>query len=145
MHASRKIEEDEEGEKNPTGRTLFTNVKHSAHIKMPTLAYTIESMTIYPEKFLQIETSHIVWDKEAVDISADQAIAATRSGGKNGGAKEASNEIKNFLRTMLAEGKGSCKQTDMAEQARALGYSDKELRTARENLGIIFEAARFWP
>ena len=78
-----EVEVDEDtGEKTPTGRILFTNVKYSAHRKMPTLAYKIESAIINPEPFVQIETSRVVWDKEAVDISAEQAIAAAKSNGK---------------------------------------------------------------
>ena len=135
-----EIEVDEElGEKNPTGRILFTNVKHSAHRKMLTLAYKIESTMICPEPFLQIETSCVVWEKEAVNISADQAVAAARSVAKAvAKEEEASSEVMGFLATMLdAGGVGWCKQTDIAAQAKALGFSDKELRTARKKYGII--------
>jgi AAA domain len=129
-----EIEEDEDGEKYPTGRILFTNVKHNAHRKMPTLAFRIESHFIYPEPFHPIESSYVVWDDEPVDISADQAVAAARGKAKK---EEASVEVKAFLCTMLDAGGGSCKQTDVAEQAEALGYSDKELRTAREKCHIV--------
>jgi hypothetical protein len=123
-----EFEEDEDGEKTTTGRILFTNVKHSAHSKMPTLAYEIEKTVIE-----QIETVRIVWEKEAVDISAEQAIAATR-----GRAKEetASNEIVDFLRRMVQGNGGWCKVIEIREQAKTLGYSDKELRTAREKLRV---------
>jgi RecA-family ATPase len=131
-------ENEETGEKTPTGRILFTHVKHNPHVKMSTLAYKIESITIYPEPYLQIETSRVVWEKEAVNISAEQAIAAARSNAK-GKAKEeeASGEVVNFLRMMLDAGGGCCKQTEIALQAKALGFSDKEVRTAREKLAIV--------
>jgi AAA domain/Bifunctional DNA primase/polymerase, N-terminal len=135
-----EIEEDEDGENYPTGRILFTNVKHNAHRKMPTLAFRIESHFIYPEPFLPIESSYVVWEKEAVDISADQAVAAARGKAKR---EEASSEIVEFLRMMLDAGGGSCKQTDVAEQAKALGYSDKELRTARKKAHIVSKKEGF--
>jgi AAA domain/Bifunctional DNA primase/polymerase, N-terminal len=133
-------EEDEEGsgEKTPTGRILFTNVKYSAHRKMPTLAYKIETTYIHPEPFLQIETSRVVWEKEAVDISAEQAIAAMRSIAKaKAKEEEAASEVVDFLRSMIDAGGGWCKQTEIAAQAKALGFSDKELRTARKKLVVI--------
>jgi hypothetical protein len=137
-----EIEVDEDGEKNPTGRILFTNVKHNAHRKMPTLAFRIESHFIYPEPFLPIESSCVVWEKEAVTISADQAMAAARGGAK-AKSEEASSEIVEFLRMMLDAGGGSCKQTDIAEQAEALGYSDKEMRTARKKAHIVSKKEGF--
>jgi hypothetical protein len=134
-----EFENDEEmGEKHSTGRILFTNVKHSSHLKMLTLAYKIESTTIYPEPFLQINIARVVWEKEAVNISADQAVAASRSVAKAvAKEEEASSEVMDFLRMMLDAGGGWCKQADIAAQAKALGFSDKELRTARKKSGII--------
>jgi AAA domain len=134
-----EFEEDEElGEKHPTGRMLFTNVKYNAHRKMLTLAYKIEETIIYPDPFLPITTARVVWEKEAVDISADQAVAATRSVAKAAAREEeASSELMDMLRMMLDAGGGWCKQTDIAAQAKALGFSDKELRTARKKYRII--------
>jgi AAA domain len=135
-----EFEEDEEtGEKHPTGRKLFANVKHNAHRQMLTLAYKIEELIIYPERFLQIKTAHVVWEKEAVDISADQAIAATRSVAKAAKEEEPASELMDLLRTMLDAGGGWCKQTDIAKQAKALGYSDRELATARKKSGIVWK------
>ena len=134
-----EFEEDERRRKKlRLGAILFTNVKHSATVKMPTLAYKIESVTIYPEPFMQIETSRVVWEKEAVNISAEQAIAAARkqceSGGERGRAQRA--RSCDFLRSDARRGGGWCKQTEIAAQAKALGFSDKELRTARKKLVI---------
>jgi putative DNA primase/helicase len=134
-----EFETDEEtGEKTSTGRILYTNVKYSAHRKMPTLAYKIETAYINPEPFLDIETSRIVWEKEAVNISADQAVAAARSIAKAKAKEEkASSEVVDFLRGMLDANGGWCKQTEIAAQAKALGFSDKELRTARKYLTVV--------
>jgi putative DNA primase/helicase len=131
-------EDDEGGEKTPTGRILFTNVKYSEHTKMPTLAYKIESIIIYPEPFLQIETSCVVWDKESVNISAEEAIAATKNVAKAKEKEEgAASEVVDFLRSMIDVAGGWCKQTEIAAQAKALGFTDKELRTARKHLCIV--------
>jgi len=102
---------------------------------MPTLAYKIESRTIYPEPYQQIQTSRVVWEKEAVNVSAEQAIAAARSNAKGAAKEEAvPNEVVDFLRTMVQGSGGWCKVTEIAAQAKALGFSDKELRTARRKL-----------
>jgi putative DNA primase/helicase len=134
-----EFEEDEEtGEKTPTGRILFTNVKHNSYLKMPTLAYKIESVNIYPEPYLQIETSRVVWDKEVVNISAEQAIAAAKSNAKAVEKKEkAASEVVDFLRNIIDAGDGWCKYAEIAKQAEALGYSKSELRTAREHLEVV--------
>jgi hypothetical protein len=49
---------------------------------MPTLAYTIEVINIEPEPFVQIETTRVVWDKDVVNISADQAVAFASERGR---------------------------------------------------------------
>jgi hypothetical protein len=123
-----ELEENEDGEKTATGRILFTNVKHSAHSKMPTLAYEIEKTVIE-----QIETVRVVWGEESVNISAEEAIAATRGGAK---AETASNEVVDFLRTMITGNGGWCKVTEITAHAKVLGYSDKQLRIAREKLRV---------
>jgi putative DNA primase/helicase len=140
-HASfEEIEVDEEtGEKTPTGRFLFTNVKYSAHRKMPTLAYKIEEFYITPEPFVQINTTRVVWEKEAVNTSAEQAIAVARSIAKGKATETASSDVMNFLRMMLDNNGGWCKQTEIAAQGKALGFSDKELRTARDKLAIVLK------
>jgi len=48
-----------------------------------------------------------------------------------------------LIRMMLDEGKGWCKQTEIAAQAKALGYSDKELRTARKKFDIVSKKESF--
>jgi putative DNA primase/helicase len=135
-----ELEQDEGGgEPTPTGRMLFTHVKHSGSRKMPTLAYRIEVANVMPDDdpFMQIETTRVVWDKEAVNISADQAVASALNSKKaKAKEEEPASEVVDFLRSMLDAGKGWCKQTEVAAQAKALGFSDKELRTARKKLAV---------
>jgi hypothetical protein len=127
--------DEETGEKSSTGRYLFTHVKHSGSRKMPTLAYVIEVVVLQPEA---IETTRIVWEKESVNISADQAAAITRGSEKAKGKEDdVSSELCKLIMSMIDAGKGWCKQTEIAAQAKALGYSGKELRTARKKLGLV--------
>jgi hypothetical protein len=51
--------------------------------------------------------------------------------------EEASGEVVDFLRMMLDTGGGWGKQKEIAAQGKALGFSDKEMRTARKKLAII--------
>jgi hypothetical protein len=120
-----EMNEDEEGNKTPTGRVLFTNPKNNAHKRMPTLAFQIESTTIVADG-LPIETSHVVFDGKAVDISADEAVAAGKPKKRNTEREEASDRVVEFLRD----------QKEIVTQALALGYSRSQLRTAREKLYV---------
>jgi hypothetical protein len=133
-----ELEQDEDGgEQTPTGRTLFTHVKHSGSRKMPTLAYKIEVVYIQPEPFVQIETTRVVWEKGAVNISADQAAVAGNGKGKaKAKEEEPASELMDCVRSMVDAGHGWCKQAEIASQAKALGYSDKELRTVRKRLAL---------
>jgi hypothetical protein len=66
-----EIEEDEDGNREPTGRTLFTNPKNNPHKMMPTLAYTIGELVVGqdPQTAETIAAPRVIWDDEAVDIS----------------------------------------------------------------------------
>jgi putative DNA primase/helicase len=129
-----ETEEDEEGNKTPTGRVLFTNAKYNAYKKMPTLAFKIESTQVVPEPGVVIETSGVVFDSEAVEISADEAIAAAKPKRKTSEREDESYRIVNWLRDMLKD--GPREQTEIVKQGSALGYSRSQLRTAREKLHI---------
>jgi hypothetical protein len=121
------IEEMEEGEK--TGRVLFTNPKCNPHKRMPTLAFKVESTFVVTDEGLQIETSRVEWEKEVVNIDADEAVAATKRG------KDSSKPVVTFLQATLRE--GPRKKTEIEKMAKALGFTDKQLRIAQERLGII--------
>jgi hypothetical protein len=124
-----EMDEDEEGERTPTGRVLFTNVRNTTNKElMPTLAYRKEEVMVDPF----ISAPHVVWDKTAVDITADAAIAAAF--GKKGDMQP---KVQAFLRELLMDGKGSVvPQKDIEEAAEKKGFTDKQLRTAKEKLHI---------
>jgi putative DNA primase/helicase len=133
-------EEEDGGGKRPTGRVLFTNPKNNAHKKMPTLAFQIESATVVAEPGVMIETSRVVFDGESIDISADEAVAASKPK-RNAAREEASGRVVEFLRDMLKD--GPREQKEIVDQGLALGYSKRQLRTAREKLGVTAKKTGF--
>jgi hypothetical protein len=61
------------GERVPTGRVLFTNVRNAAHSFMPTLVYRKEEFTVSTEPY--ITAPRLIWEG-TVNITAEAAIAA---------------------------------------------------------------------
>ena len=120
-----EMDEDEHGNRLPTGRSLFTNPKNNVSRKMSTLAYRII------EKPLDggIKAACISWE-EIVDITADQAVAATVIS-KNKGASNAGM----LLSDMLANGPVSVKLIE--ERATERGLSKEQLKHAKQKLGIV--------
>jgi putative DNA primase/helicase len=131
-----EIEVDEETrEKSPTGRLLFCDVKNNAARKGATLAYQIKEVTVSGSNpFDLITAPRIVWEKDAVNISADDALAAHAGSGR-GRKSDEQIEAQKFLREMLKDG-ARVAQKVIIEEATARGFSTKQLRTAREALGI---------
>jgi DNA polymerase bacteriophage-type len=132
-----EINEDEHGNKLPTGRSLFTNPKNNVSRKMSTLAYRVG------EKQLAggITAAYVTWE-EIVDITADQAIAAATPS-KN---KDASG-IQAFLFTILTNGPVAVKLIE--ERAGAHGFSKDQLKRAKQKLEIVafrvkFDGGWFW-
>jgi putative DNA primase/helicase len=121
------IEEIDEDQK-PTGRVLFTNAKNNAHATMPTLAYKVQTIVVGqdPETRENIVPPYVVWSKEPVRITSDQAVAASQaSGGRPGKLDEA----KEFLEIVLANGPVPVKE--IVEQAKAHGLSRDQLNRAK--------------
>ena len=71
----------------------------------------------------------IEWEHLPVDMSADQALAA-----KDRRRRQPDNPVINFLREFLSPGPRQAKGA--SEAALAQGYSSKQLRTARETIGV---------
>jgi DNA polymerase len=134
-----EISEDEHGNKLPTGRSLFTNPKNNVSRKMSTLAYRVI------EKPLDdgIKAACVTWE-EMVDITADQAIAATAP---NKNRDKSGAQV--FLFTILANGPVAIKLIE--ERARVHGFSKEQLKYAKEKLEIVafrekgkFDGGWFW-
>jgi hypothetical protein len=69
----------------------------------------------------------VVWDHEPITITADQALAAA--------AKRRTSGAIDFLEQVLSD--GPVDQTEIVRLGKEAGYSEKNLRTAREKLGVI--------
>jgi putative DNA primase/helicase len=118
-----------------TGRMLYTNPKYSVHAPMPTLAYRMAPSTVGldPTTGNPIISSHVVWEKEPVQLTADQALAATARKGKqeDRGAKAAAER---FLRETLANGPMAMNEVIDAGKAHCIAL--RTLERAKVDLGI---------
>jgi DNA polymerase I-like protein with 3'-5' exonuclease and polymerase domains len=134
--AIEEVEEDEH--RSPTGRSLFTNPKNNLSRKMPTLAYRIA------EKELDggIKAAHVIWE-DIVDITADQAIAASTP------AKKSKTEnVVEFLLDILASSRVPFEIIE--QRGIAHGFSKRQLDYAKQKIDIVtfkekaFQGRWFW-
>jgi putative DNA primase/helicase len=118
-----EVDEDEHGNRVPTGRSLFTNPKNNVSRKMSTLAYRII------EKSLDngIKAPCIVWE-EIVDITADQAVVAATM------TKNKRSDAAIFLADILANGPVLTKLIE--DRATEHGLSKDQLKRAKQKLNI---------
>jgi putative DNA primase/helicase len=125
----------ETGENQPTGRVLFTHTKHNPSLQMPTLAYRIVGGIAVGrdgECGEPISSSRVVWEKEPVEITADQAAAAASGDGKKINPQS---EVRDFLSRLLADGKPVA-ANEVMEEMEQLGFTKKQVRTAAGGLGV---------
>ena len=125
-----EMEENENGQREATGRALFANPKNNPHVKMPTIAYRIEPVVVGTDQHTgaPIETSGIVWE-EAVDVTADQALAAAVP------SKDKQSGAVTFLLDILAN--GPVPKNVIEERAKARGLSDDQLRRAKAKMNAV--------
>jgi putative DNA primase/helicase len=130
------IEEVEEDD-SKSGRILFTHAKHNPSVRMPTLAYRVVEATIGQdeESRLPITAPHVVWEKDSVDITADEAVRAAAGVGNQRGKQEA---VQAFLREALKGGEPVPAKGIIAEATKQ-GFTYEQLRTARLKLGVVAE------
>ena len=113
---------------------LFTCPKPNHSSPVPTLAYQIEEVLIGwdAKREREIKAPRIVWDREPVDITADEAIAANKvTLGDNRKAKAA--PVREFVRDILTA--GPVLQKVVVERGAAKGFSLDQLRRARDHIG----------
>jgi hypothetical protein len=122
--AIEEVDEDEHGNRVPTGRSLFTNPKNNVSRKMPTLAYRV-----VPAQAGDIPITKIVWE-EIVDITADQAVAAATPSK----SKDHSGPVV-FLLNILAN--GPVPRKIIEERAAACGFSKDQLDRAKRKIGGV--------
>jgi hypothetical protein len=94
---------------------------------MPTLAYRVEEIVVGqdPTTGSTIAAPHVVWDREAVEISADEAVA--------GGAEQPKAILK-FLTAVLAS--GPVPSATIYQQGKTKGFSEDQLKRAKEKLKV---------
>jgi putative DNA primase/helicase len=137
------IEEiDDEGRK--TGRQLVTMVKTNLGPKMPTLAYRLAQIKVGEDHRdrRDILGSYVVWEKDFVDVTADQALAAASGKGKNAEPTQR-DEVIEFLKIMF-DTRSKIEVQELEREARAAGVlraglsisDSKPFRAAKDALGI---------
>jgi putative DNA primase/helicase len=120
-----EVDTDENGQRKPTGRTLFCSAKYNViGRRTPAVAYRIEEFWATPE----IKTTRVVWEDE-IDVTADEALAAAAP------AKSREGNIKQFLLDMLAN--GPVPKTVIEERAAKRGFSNSALDRAKDDMGIV--------
>jgi len=120
-----EVGENGSGQHQATGRALFTSPKHNiAQRRVPAIAYRIEEVTVEPG----ITAPHIIWE-ETVDVTADEALAAASP------RKDRQSGAVAFLLDILAN--GPVPKRIIEERATARGFSEMQLRTAKQKMGIV--------
>jgi hypothetical protein len=114
-------------EEPETGRRLMLPTKNNLAAMPLGLAYRLEQCLVSND----IVASHVVWDREPVTISANQALADEREYAKG---DDALREAKEFLREALADGPRPAK--DIEDQAKQAGIAGRTLDRARQMLKI---------
>jgi putative DNA primase/helicase len=130
-------------ERRPTGRSLVTMVKTNFGPQMPTLAYRLAQIAVGDDHRdgRTIIGSHVVWERDPVIITADQALAAAAGKRKDTGSTAKDDGIE-FLQVALGAGPRSVR--DLEAEARDAGLLPvgqpisqcKPIRAARDALGV---------
>jgi hypothetical protein len=119
-------------EPDGNGRRLLLPTKNNIGALAPGLGFRLAQRLVTND----IVASHVVWDSEPVNMSADEAMAA---GSSSSTARIA--DAKDFLRDALANGPRSA--AEITEQAEADGIKERTLRRARGALNIIITKLGF--
>ena len=107
-----------------TDRRLFLPLKNNLAPDRVGYAFRIENKIVADG----IKTSAVVWDPDPVTTTADEALAAAA---KN---KKASSTAMDFLEQLLRD--GPVDQSEAVRLGAEAGFTEKNLRMARENLGV---------
>jgi putative DNA primase/helicase len=131
-----EMEDDGDGGKpEPTGRMLYVVVRHAYTGPIPTLVYKKEVVVACRSgegfEMQEITASRIIWEG-IKNISGNAALAAMSSSKK---LDEEQVKVQAFLCEMLKGGK-EVPAAEIEAAAKAKGFSEKQLRTAREKLTI---------
>jgi putative DNA primase/helicase len=130
-----EMEAGEDERPKSTGRILFANAKNNPHVPMPTLAYRISEMVVGqdPGTHDNIAAPRVIWDAQPVEITADQAIAAS-NGAPKSASRGAQAEVQAFLQELLEPGPIAAQEVEKAGAQR--GFTPQQLKTAQRALRI---------
>jgi putative DNA primase/helicase len=117
-------------DKDDPNRRLMLPLKNNLGTDTTGFAYCVESCVL-EESDPIIGTSRIMWEKDKVTVSADEAFS---QGAKDYAEHSTIEEAKNFLRDLLAN--GSIKTTLIEKEARGAGISQATLRRAKVDLKV---------
>ena len=117
-------------------RRLLLPLKNNIGPDTGGLAFKIEGATV-PCGESSLATSKVVWESEAVNMTADDVVD---SGGA-GAVPKATDEALGWLTQALSD--GPVPSTEIFEQAEACGISRATLRRASKRLGVVPKKSGF--
>jgi AAA domain/Bifunctional DNA primase/polymerase, N-terminal len=127
----------EEGQE--TGRVLFANAKNNPHTKMPTLAFRVTEIIVGQDEDtrMSISAPRVVWEKDAVNITADEAVHAASAAASGSGQKgDDQKKAQAFLREILGDHEPVLAKEIYAE-GKKRGFSEDQLKRAKSVVGGI--------
>ena len=146
-----ELEEEEDDGKVKmvkTGRILFCHAKHNPSIKMPTWAFGVGSMVVGqdPDTHEIIDAPYVVFDKEPVATTADEAVAMAAGGRGSGGRggdrrSEESVPAQKFLARLLKD--KSMNSTEVFKRAEEAKFTRDQMYRAKTKLGVRATKAGF--
>jgi hypothetical protein len=115
-------------------RRLFVKAKNNLAPDTKALSYMtgLRKVGIDEETKKEIFAPYVIWGAEHVEITANEAMQA-EAGGSRGRTER--REAKEFLLERLAD--GAVKQEDVVAEGEANNISEKTLRRAKKDLGIV--------
>jgi hypothetical protein len=116
---------------NPARRLLLP-LKNNLGKDTGGLAFSVQSAALDNG----IETSRIEWERDAVTMTADEALSFDSGQDKSGEREEA----RRFLLELLAD--GPMLATEAERQFQEAGFSEKTIRRAKKDLGVVSEKGK---
>lgn len=110
-------------------RRLFLPLKNNIGNDQTGLAFSIQSAQVQSAIGV-IDTSLVVWESQAVTISADEAVSLSGTPEEQSDTQDA----KIFLRALLLDGPVPSKQ--IRADAEGAGYSWRTIQRAQKALGV---------
>jgi len=120
-------------DKEDPSRRLFLPLKNNLGNDQAGLSFSVEGLTIEGD----IETSRILWDREAVTVTADEAMQAVEADD----GQTSREDITAWLRDLLAPGR--MKSSDVQAKAKQAGYAWRSVQRALKEGGFVSKREGF--